>query len=1201
MDENQYYTIILRHDTSTLWMTNDPVLRLGELGMEDDTHKVKRGDGESKWSELPYEDFGLVYIVTFENLHGDLEENETLVEEFNKKISKKTFEDVNNKVVARLVLTSEEEGEICRITRITKDVETAGTVQNVLQIYSSDNSVQGYWNIDSVGVKKLDLVARSAIKDYEPSHTYFKDQICYYHNKLYRAYQDLVAGPTFNENQWVLLSSLHSGDIKYDNLISGLDAENVKDAIDELKRRDDRKVQKSTEERIVYGTDTHGNQTVIPIDDLRKVDTVNHKQADLSKNVQIDASDINYSDADPSLGTIRRVLDAKVDKTFAGHGAKIVRDVRFTYNETTGHISLEEDKVSPEDGTSGVESVEIDVVSEQELATTVTNINTRITNEVSTLNGRIDTEVETLNGRITTEVGTLNNRIDTEVETLNNTIDTKETEIYTKIQEEHDEINARVDEEVNLLDTRITDEVTTLNDRIDEEVQTLNTTINTKEQALQEQIDTNADEIARVEADSIARDEQLDTDINARIDNEVLTIDTRITGEVQTLNNRITNEVTTLNTRITSEVDSINATMNAKETAMDNKKIDKDISETIVTFLEVATHDRQPTIKITNKNTTTKTANYDYLHFGTLGNITTRMEDADHIIIDSTAIDLIDTQQNERLTNAENRLTAHDGQIATLLQHDINHDRHLEAIDAQIVNHETRLDTDEANITQLQQDLETEATTRENSDNALSQRITTNAVAITTKADKIFAQDTNNHVVGKLESDAISGNVILNLKETMVSPQDNSSSVERIRIISSDGTVIATRDSETGVIDIKTNLDTDVNYFVTPEIISVTIADETELDMTQLTPTDKTVVEINDIITDPEGTWGRVKSIDIEEQTCVVVTFKKHAQAVWGTIKGTLADQTDLQGRLSTLKDNIDDEATTRESADTELQNSIDTLIEGVTQEAEERMAADNTLQDNIDNVENNLAQETQDRQDADNTLQGNIDAVLDGLTQEVQDRQDADDEKVDKTSNANQVYGTNENGEQTTYNKEDFGKVDTVNGVQADANKNVELFATDISTTDQCSAGEDTIEQIINNMWGYMSELMTDLQTQIQTYTTNTEYEVAGSYVSQKFVTFTRADGVMLMAKVLRTFTSDTTQATAYESFMKDVELNNLQLVGIPEQVGPTPVPPTPTDEYEEAFDILNDVDGQQDEYTEPGGTDEEIEEILDEILGNE
>ena len=1149
--EEQYYTIILRHDTSTKWMVNDPVLYLGEYGVEDDTHKVKRGDGESKWSELPYEDFGLQYIVTFENLHGDLKDNQILVDEFDKKIDKSVFDDVSNTVVTSIMVVDEnlDEGGLADVTRTTKNILSGASTRDTLIIKSSDKTVQAFWSINDQGQKVLNLRSASAISDYEPERKYYKDQLCYNGNKLYRAYEDITAEPTFNPNQWVLLASLHSNDIKYDNLISGLDSENVKDALDELKRRDDRKVQKSTEERIVYGTDQFGQQTVIPIDDLRKVDTVNHKKADLTKNVQLDASDINYTDTDPSLGTIRNVLDSKVDKTFAGHGAKIVRNVTFNYDEITGHIELVEDKVSPEDGSSLVESTEIDVVSEQELA-----------GEVQTLNNRIDQEVQTLNDTINTKESEIYNTINTKETAIYNTINTKETEIYGVINTKEDEIYHKILDEHNEINQRVDEEVATLNDRITSEVTTLNNTIDTKETALQQEIDDTNTELNRVETESKERDTALDTKINQAvntlnntilrhvdilnetIDTKETTMNTRVDNEVQTLNDRIDTEVQDLNDRIDDEVQTLNNTINTEKTAMDNKKIDKDIAETIVTGLEVATHDRQPTIKITNKNTTSKVANYDYLHFGTVGNIKTRMEDADHIIIDSTDIDEINTQQNARLTNAESRLTAHDGQIAALLEHDVNHDRHLEAIDAQIANHETRLDTDEANITQLQQDLETEATTRENSDNALSQRITTNAVNITTKADKIFAQDTNNHVVGKLESDTITGNTILNLKETMVSPQDNSSTVERLKIISSDNTVVATRDSETGVIDIRTNLDTDVNYFVTTDIISPTIADTTTLDMANLTPTDKVHVELQDIISDPEGTWGRVMSIDEDNNTCDVVTFKKHAQAVWGTIKGTLADQTDLQTALTNLQENIDDEATTRQNADTTLQNNI------------------NDLADDVSALDTN---------------------------------------KLDKVDTANIVYGTDENGEQTTFNKDDLRKVDTVNGVQADSNKNVELFATDISTTDQCSAGEGTIEQIINNMWGYMSELMTDLQTQIQTYTTNTEYAVAGNYVSQKFVTFTRDDGVMLMAKVMNDFTSDISQATTYESFMYDVEQGNLKLVGIPEQHGDD-TPPAPEDP-EEVFNVLDNVMGTTgDTYDGLGGTEEEIETILDDVLGN-
>ena len=68
MDENkQLYTIIIRHDTSTQWAVNNPILTLGEYAVEDDTHRVKRGDGETEWNDLPYEEFGLVYLVTYAN------------------------------------------------------------------------------------------------------------------------------------------------------------------------------------------------------------------------------------------------------------------------------------------------------------------------------------------------------------------------------------------------------------------------------------------------------------------------------------------------------------------------------------------------------------------------------------------------------------------------------------------------------------------------------------------------------------------------------------------------------------------------------------------------------------------------------------------------------------------------------------------------------------------------------------------------------------------------------------------------------------------------------------------------------------------------------------------------------------------------------------------------------------------------------
>lgn len=106
-----FCTIIPRHDISTNWTLNDPILTLGEYGVEDDTHRIKRGDGTSKWSELPYETFGIDKLVptsasdvSYSNVETGLEKNNVqemldfLVETdvaFSKKLDKK--EDIGNR------------------------------------------------------------------------------------------------------------------------------------------------------------------------------------------------------------------------------------------------------------------------------------------------------------------------------------------------------------------------------------------------------------------------------------------------------------------------------------------------------------------------------------------------------------------------------------------------------------------------------------------------------------------------------------------------------------------------------------------------------------------------------------------------------------------------------------------------------------------------------------------------------------------------------------------------------------------------------------------------------------------------------------------------------------------------------------------------------------------------------------------------
>ena len=1276
-EEKQLYTIILRHDTSTMWLVNDPILALGEYGVEDDTHKIKRGNGESKWSELTYEDFGLQYIVTFANLGGEVSDNEALQKILDEKVSVKVFDDTNNSVITGIGViddSADEDDYIARITRTTKNLQTNATISSNLIVKSEDNTVQGYWSTDSKGNRVLNIIAVCAITDYQPAHRYYKDQLCYFNNKVYRAYRDIDSDKSFNEGQWVLLCSLHSSDIKYDNLVSGLDAETVKDALDELKRRDDRKVQKSTEERIVYGTDTFGNQIVIPIDDLRKVDTVNHKKADLSKNVQLDASEINYSDANPSLGTIRKVLDDKVDKTFAGEGAKIVRDIEFNYNDIDGTIELVEDKVSPENGESSREIRTIDIVSEKELEKNVADINERIDDEVETLNTRVDNEVSRLNTRVDNEVEALNTRITDEVAELNSTIETNKQEI---------------------------------NDRINNEVQTLNTTIETNKQEINTKVDT-----IKAETDKVIADNK--KEINDRVDNEVQTLNTRIDEEVETLNESIATERTAINNRVDNEVADLNETIDLTKTELNNKidendeqintkvdtikaetdktisdnkadieqklvdglntKIDKDISTNILIDIVAAQQSQEPTLKLTRKNTETKEPIVNHIHFKAVGNIETKFGDGDHIIIDSSAIDDLLSIHTTKLEQADTRLTGHDREIAALEEHIVNHDTMLSNHTEQIANHETRMlnletraDGFDVSLADLDAKIEQETTNRKVADAKLETDISRNALNIENntkairdnadniielndllqenvtnltqkKVDKTFAAVTDNMVVGNLDYSEPNGDELLKINKTLVSPVDGSHDVSGFKLVSSDNTLVATpimeNDKLVG-IDLATNLDTDVNYFVTTEILDTTIPSSNIISLSSLTPTDKVNVELYDIISDSEGTWARVSSINEEDNTCTAITFHKHAQAVWGTIKGNIADQSDLQVELAkkinkdiashvvteinyldigTNYNNLNEIRFTYRLQPTDgsgghsptpmvLAKSDSILItrgqgtnpityrfkveaEGVEFKPEASGLTSTFLAPAIRELKtisdtnlSSLETKINDTKTSLNELITNTESLLDNKIEEVNTSLSAEIENLDlnklsKTDLPNVVYGTDENSNQCTYSTDELGKVDTVNNKVPDENKNIEIIGSDIKTNETTT---QTVAEDIANIYDKVNVIMNDLATVITAYVPDTYYVATSTYTTQRFVTFEREDGILLMAKIMKNFTANTVQVTDYDAFMYDIEQGNLKLVGIPEQVGsgdtPTPEPTHTGDTLVTTTELANDL----------------------------
>lgn len=55
--------LIQRYNTAEVWLQNNPVLLLGEMGIESDTGKVKLGNGSARWNALDYFITGEAYTA----------------------------------------------------------------------------------------------------------------------------------------------------------------------------------------------------------------------------------------------------------------------------------------------------------------------------------------------------------------------------------------------------------------------------------------------------------------------------------------------------------------------------------------------------------------------------------------------------------------------------------------------------------------------------------------------------------------------------------------------------------------------------------------------------------------------------------------------------------------------------------------------------------------------------------------------------------------------------------------------------------------------------------------------------------------------------------------------------------------------------------------------------------------------------------
>ena len=930
-EDKKVYTIILRHDTSTNWMINNPILTLGEYGVEDDTHRVKRGNGEDSWENLTYEHFGLEYLVSYANLLGDVEDNTALKEALDAKMSTDIFEDTDNTVVVGIKARSED-GKIGRFTKTTKNVISKSLNENSLVILSNDKTIQGVWNVDDTGARILDLKSVAKIDIFQPNGKYMKDQLCVYGNKIYRARKDFTAEDIFNIEDWILLTSTIASDILFEHNSGLIMANNVQDAIDEVAKTTNTKLTKTNEINKIYGTDKNGNQILYDKDSLRTVDTVNGIGADQNKNIQIDASDINYDDEAETKRTIKQILDSKVDKNIAGEGNKIVQSASFELNENTGNITFKTKNLSLEDGSTAENTQTINIVSETELSNKLTDLDNNIRADMiardNEINTRITNEVEALNDTINQKEASLNERIDAEVETLNDTINNNKQDIETKLT---NGLNTKIDKDIaDSLVSGITVSQVEENQVMEPTLKITSKNTDTKTEIIQNvHFKAFGDIQTKMENDHIIVDStNIDKKVQANIDH-LTQVDTRLTNnetEIASLQQHDVNHESVLATH-TQQIANHETRIAANETHLTN--VDEEIAEltqqhnTDITDIKNTNAQQEAHLtrldQMDEEHTQQIQANADAI-VETNQNVSKNAQDITNLenkVVVYNKERNIDVENNIALKNnmmltgatptqyynlasmktynlgLENELTQTEFGTGKVHMNLNSLDRptiELPGSEKHEISYKDELDTAKTEINADIEDL----------NNTINETINTKLTELDTKKlDKAFT----NNLVNTLTYTGPQSSELFKLNKQDINPNDNSTSNSTFTIKSSDNTLVATpiMDGETLTgIDLATNLDIDVHYFVTSEILNTTIPSDNTIQISSLTDTTSDNVEVKDIISDSEGTWARVQEVNNEDGTLKCVTFAKHAQAVWGTVKGNIQDQQDLQEQFNT-------------------------------------------------------------------------------------------------------------------------------------------------------------------------------------------------------------------------------------------------------------------------------------------------------------
>ena len=925
-DEKQFYTIILRHDTSSNWMANNPILALGEYGVEDDTHRVKRGDGESTWESLSYETFGLEFIVTYANLTGNIEDNAELTEALNDKVSMSVFGEGNTKIVTGISILSDV-GVIGKITKVSTDLSTGAVTSDSILIQSTDNSLTGTWSIDATGARILDLHSVNRITDFQTEHRYIQNEFCIFNRRIYKCKATFTSTDIFNEDNWDLITSIYATDIVYNPAGNELASETVQGAIDEVVEILKQKVSKTSLPNKVYGTNHLGDQQFIDRDALRKVDTVNGIEANqATKNVQIDANDINYDDNVTPKQTIKQVLDSKVDKNILGENGTVVTNMTVGYSEEQGGVTITTENKSLSTGEVTEKTQSFDVVSQTELDKAVQEL-TAQTQE-----------------NLTNVTNVINERIDTEVETLNNTINNNKQDIETKLT---NGLNTKIDKDIaDSLVSGIAVSQVEENEVMEPTLKITSKNTDTKTEIVQNvHFKAVGDIQTKMENDHIIVDStNIDKKVQANIDH-LTQVDTRLTNnetEIASLQQHDVNHESVLATH-TQQIANHETRIAANETHLTN--VDNEIAEltqqhnTDITDIKNTNAQQEAHLtrldQMDEEHTQQIQANADAI-VETNKNVSknaqdiTNLENKVVVYNEERNIDVennIALKNNMMLTGAtptqyynlasmktynlglENELTQTEFGTSKVHMNLNSLDRptiELPSSEKHEISYKDELDTAKTEINANIEDL----------NNAINETINTKLTELDNKKiDKTFT----NNLVNTLTYTGPQNSELFKLNKQDINPNDNSTSNSTFTIKSSDNTLVATpiMDSENLVgIDLATNLDIDVHYFVTSEILNTTIPSDNTIQISSLTDTTSDNVEVKDIVSDTEGTWARVQEVDTEAGTLKCVTFAKHAQAVWGTVKGNIQDQQDLQEQFNT-------------KLDKSFANSIDNKITG--------------------------------------------------------------------------------------------------------------------------------------------------------------------------------------------------------------------------------------------------------------------------------